>query len=92
VFELFLIARDLLLGLGDGREGWDYYTGMAFDEHMPEPLKVLGSPLDFPADADGAVFIPGDGLNGEEEEGIPDELVDKGVAVILNLGHTTFLI
>lgn len=65
MLEFFLIARYFFLGFGDGRERRDDYAGIAFDEHMPEPLKVLGSPLDLPTDANGAVFISRHGLNGE---------------------------
>jgi len=59
---------------------------------MSEPLKILRSSLDLPTDANRPIFIPSYCFNGEEDEGIPDELVDKSIAVILYFGNTTFLI
>lgn len=83
MFEFLLISVDLFLGVSGRREWRDYDAGVKLDEYVSKPFKVLGLPLDLPADSDGPVFVACNRFYGEEEFCLFDEFVDEiGVLVV----------
>ena len=46
-------------------------------------------PLDFPANANRAILVPGDSLDSKEKIGVFDDLVEKVAGLVLELFDTS---
>lgn len=66
MFEFLLVAEYFIVAFGGAGQGRDHYSWVKLYQGVPEPLELMGPPLDLPAETDCFIFVPGGGFDGQD--------------------------